>query len=368
MSGKSGPVKIIIAGGGTGGHVFPALALADEFLRCSEGNEVLFVGSERGLEAKIMPERGYNLRTISIAGVKGKGLFGSLRGLARIPRSMVQSWLIIREFRPGLVLGVGGYASGPVVMAAHLMGIKTAIAEQNAAPGLANNILGRFANRIFVSFEETKDWFPIRRVIHTGNPVRYGFVTSAAGEKRDEKLFTILVFGGSQGASGINRLVLEAVPHLLDLKGCLRIIHQTGEAEGGKVAEFYKESGINAEVHSFIDDMPGAYGLADLLVCRAGATSIAEITAAGKAAILIPYPHAAGDHQVLNARVLVNRGAAEMIEEKNCTGEVLSSRLRDLYGNPEKLRDMEKASKALGNPDAAGKIVDYCLELAEKVR
>lgn len=357
-------VKIIIAGGGTGGHVFPALAVAEELLRRDEGHEVLFIGTRRGLEAKILPSRGFNLKTIDVVGLKGKGFFGSLGGFSRVPGSMGQSRSIIKEFKPRLVLGVGGYASGPAVMTAHLMGIRTAIAEQNAQPGFTNTVLGKFANRIFVSFEETKTWFPIRRVIHTGNPVRAGFFEAPESRPAGDGIFTILVFGGSQGASAINRIMTEALPRLADLKQAFRIIHQTGGADFEKVAAAYSASGMSAEVHPFIDDMPSRFGTADLLVCRAGATSIAEITAAGKASLLIPYPHAAGNHQVLNARALVKRGAAEMIEEKDCTGEILAARIRALCGDSVKLQSMKEASKALGRPLAARAIVDHCLEMA----
>lgn len=363
MKNRDLSVKLIIAGGGTGGHVFPALAVAEELLRRDEGHEVLFIGARHGLEAKILPSRGFNLKTIDVVGLKGKGFFGSLGGFSRIPWSMGQSRSIIKEFKPHLVLGVGGYASGPAVMTAHFMGIRTAIAEQNAEPGFTNTVLGKFANRIFVSFEETKAWFPIRRVIYTGNPVRAGFFEVPESRHGGNGLFTILVFGGSQGASAINRIMMDALSLLGDLKQAVRIVHQTGETDFKKVAAAYEASGMNAEVRPFIDDMPSLFGTANLLVCRAGATSIAEITASGKAAILIPYPHAVGNHQVLNAGALVKRGAAEMIEEKDCTGEVMASRIKALYGDRAKLQSMEEASKALGRPLAARTIVDHCLEL-----
>ncbi|MCK9230715.1 MAG: undecaprenyldiphospho-muramoylpentapeptide beta-N-acetylglucosaminyltransferase [Syntrophales bacterium] len=363
MKNRGFPVKIIIAGGGTGGHVFPALAIAEELLRRDEGHQVLFIGTRRGLEAKIVPSRGFDLKVIDVVGLKGKGFLGSLGGLSRIPRSMGQSRSIIKEFKPDLVLGVGGYASGPAVMTAHFMGIRTAIAEQNAEPGFTNAVLGKFTNRIFVSFEDTRQWFPIMRVVYTGNPVRAGFFEARESRLKEKGIFTILVFGGSQGASAINRIMTEALPFLQDLKQAVGIIHQAGVKDVKSVAAAYETSGMNAEVHQFIDDMPSLFRTADLLVCRAGATSIAEITAAGKAAILIPYPYAAGNHQALNAGFLVRRGAAEMIEEKDCTGEILASRIRTLYGNRAKLQAMEEASKALGRPLAARTIVDHCLEM-----
>lgn len=355
--------RMIIAGGGTGGHLFPAIAVAEEFLRRSEQNEVLFVGTAAGLEARILPRMGYRLETIEVAGLKGKGLWKVLAGLKRIPGSIIKSRGIIKEFKPQVVLGVGGYASGPTVLAAHLMGIPTAIAEQNASPGMANAILGRFANRIFVSFEETKVWFPIRRVIHTGNPVRTGFLEEVEERSTEEKPFTLLIFGGSQGASGVNRAVAAALPYLEDLKGSMRIIHQTGSADLEWVKEEYAKRRMDVEVQPFIDDMARVFRIADLLVCRAGATTIAEITAMGKAAILIPYPHAAGDHQVLNAKALVKRGAAEMIEERDLTGESLAMHIRDLYHDPERLKSVAENSKKMGKPDASRVIVDRCMEI-----
>ncbi len=356
--------KLLIAGGGTGGHVFPAIALAEEFLKRAEGNQVLFVGTERGLESKILPSLGYRLATINVTGLKGKGLWSGLGALKRIPGSMAQSRSIIKEFEPNVVLGVGGYASGPTVLAAQLMGVPTAITEQNATPGMANTILGRFVNRIFVSFEETKVWFPIRRVLFTGNPVRSGFLRSVRQDRAGDEPFRVLIFGGSQGASAINHAVMAALPYLADLKGSISIIHQTGTAELEEVTRAYRDQGMDAEILPFIDDMSAAYEKADLLVCRAGATSIAEITAMGKAALLIPFPHAAGDHQVLNGRALVKQGAAEMLEQKDCTGELLALHIGDLYRDPDRVNAMEAASKAMGNPDAAQVIIDRCLEIA----
>lgn len=361
-------MRIAIAGGGTGGHLFPGVAIAEEFRRRDRNSNVLFIGTKRGLEARVLPPIGFDLATLDVEGVKGRGLVRSVAALAKIPRSLLQSRRIIRGFAPDIVIGVGGYASGPAVLAAHFMGLPTAIAEQNAIPGETNRILGRFADRIFVSFPETARRFRPDRVRVTGNPIRAAI---AGGERRSRnpgEPFTVLVFGGSQGAHRINLAVLEALPHLADMKERLRIIHQTGKDDLEMVKKGYGDQSMGAEVLPFITDMASAYGKADLLVCRAGATSIAEITASGKAAIFIPFPHAVNDHQTKNAELLVNRGAAELILESNLSGESLSGVIRRLAGNPAVIEDMGRKAGELGNARAAADIVDECIALVEGKR
>jgi len=361
-------VRIAIAGGGTGGHLFPGVAIAEEFRRRDRNSNVLFIGTKRGLEARVLPPIGFDLATLDVEGVKGRGLVRSVAALAKIPRSLLQSRRIIHGFAPDIVIGVGGYASGPAVLAAHFMGLPTAIAEQNAIPGETNRILGRFADRIFVSFPETARRFRPDRVRVTGNPIRAAI---AGGERRSRKPgepFTVLVFGGSQGAHRINLAVPEALPHLADMKERLRIIHQTGKDDLEMVKKGYGDQSMGAEVLPFITDMASAYGKADLLVCRAGATSIAEITASGKAAIFIPFPHAVNDHQTKNAELLVNRGAAELIPESNLSGESLSGVIRRLAGNPAVIEDMGRKAGELGNARAAADIVDECIALVEGKR
>jgi len=358
-------VRIAIAGGGTGGHLFPGVAIAEEFRRRDRNSNVLFIGTKRGLEARVLPPIGFDLATLDVEGVKGRGLVRSVAALAKIPRSLLQSRRIIGRFAPDVVIGVGGYASGPAVLAAHFMGLPTAIAEQNAIPGETNRILGRFADRIFVSFPETARRFRPDRVRVTGNPIRAAI---AGGEQRSRKPgepFTVLVFGGSQGAHRINLAVLEALPHLADMRERLRIIHQTGKDDLEMVRKGYGDRSMGAEVLPFITDMASAYGKADLLVCRAGATSIAEITASGKAAIFIPFPHAVNDHQTKNAELLVNRGAAEMIPERDLSGESLSGVIRRLAGNPAAVEDMGRKAGELGSARAAADIVDECVALVQ---
>ncbi len=353
----------MIAGGGTGGHLFPGIALAEEFLRKDGNHRILFVGTKKGLEARILAKMGFDLQTIDVAGVKGKGAVRMVKALLRIPKSLVQSCRIIRRFAPDLVIGVGGYASGPAVMAAHWMGIKTALAEQNALPGLTNRILGRFVDRVFLSFPETGTWFRKEKVIVTGNPIRSRFFEGERSPSRRPGLFTLLVFGGSQGAHAINRAVVAALDHLESIRDRLRIIHQTGEKDLEDIRTAYHSRGMNAEVQPFIMDMASAYASADLVVCRAGATSIAEITAMGKAAVLIPFPHAVEDHQTRNAEVLVRAGAAELIPESRLSGRLLAETVRTYSEHPERLRHMEERSAGLGKAGAAAGMVNACLEL-----
>lgn len=357
-------MKLVIAGGGTGGHLFPGVAVAEEFLWRDADNEVLFIGTERGLERKVLPELGYNLRTITVEGLKGKGL-RSVLGLVKLPWSLVQSFGILSDFGPDMVLGVGGYASGPVVLAAVLQGIPTAITEQNAIPGETNKLLAKLVSRVFLSFPEHRDWAPAEKTIVTGNPIRAGLLDKALGSDRHDS-FTLLVFGGSQGAHMINEAVLAALDHVRDIFKGIRIIHQTGADDLERVKKAYEDragEGLIAEALPFIKDMGAAYKSADLLVCRAGATSIAEITACGKAAVFIPFPFAVADHQTRNAEALAAAGAAVMVPQKELDGEKLAGIIKDFFNNPEKLRAMEKASAQLGHPYAARQVVDECVNI-----
>ena len=363
-----GGLRMVIAGGGTGGHLFPGIAVAEEFLRRNPGNRILFIGTERGLEKKVLDGLGLALKTIPVEGIKGRGPARAAGALAKIPAGLAASFRILRAYRPAIVLGVGGYASGPAVLAARIMGTATAIAEQNAFPGLTNRMLGRFADRIFLSFAASQRWFPARRTQITGNPIRAAFLEERPPEGRNDPRFTVLIFGGSQGAHAINRFVGEALDDLRHLQDRLRFIHQTGEKDREVVAAAYREGDFVAEVSPFITDMAAAYRAADLLICRAGATSIAEITAGGKAAILIPFPFAVNDHQRANAEILARAGAAEMIAEKDLSGELLASVIERLSRNPGTVRKMEAAARALGNRHAAADIVDACLALVDNRR
>ncbi|MGZ3579691.1 MAG: undecaprenyldiphospho-muramoylpentapeptide beta-N-acetylglucosaminyltransferase, partial [Syntrophales bacterium] len=291
------------------------------------------------------------------------GITKTLGALLKIPRSLIESYRLIRAFCPDIVIGVGGYASGPAVMAAYFMGVKTAIAEQNALPGITNKILGRFVDRIFVTFPETRKWFPEKKIIVSGNPVRAAFLAGIREAEKRAGKFTLLIFGGSQGARGINTAVLDSLSYLTEIKDNLKIIHQTGSADVDSLAAHYRSHGIDAEVLPFITDMARAFKSADLIICRAGATSIAEITASGKAAILIPFPHAANDHQTKNAETLIKAGAAVTIRERDISGQILAETIEKFYRHPDLIKEMEARSASLGNVRAAADIVDACLGL-----
>jgi UDP-N-acetylglucosamine--N-acetylmuramyl-(pentapeptide) pyrophosphoryl-undecaprenol N-acetylglucosamine transferase len=356
-------LNIMIAGGGTGGHLFPGVAIAEEFIKRDHETAILFIGTERGLEQRILKDLGYVLRTIDVEGIRGKGLIKSAGGILKIPASMIQCYPILRDFNPDLVIGVGGYASGPAVIMAYCMGKKTAIAEQNAMPGLTNRILGRFVDRVFITFAVTEKWFSKKKTVVTGNPVRAGFVQEEKKQREESKSFTLLIYGGSQGAAGINSAVIESLPYLEKMRDGLKIMHQTGERDVTRVSKAYEDYHMDAHVCSFINNMAGAYDAADLLICRAGATTIAEITARGKAALFIPFPYAVGDHQRLNAQVLVDAGAAQMILERDITGEKLARVVEELCHDRDHIKRMEEKSQALGYTRAAAHIVDECMKL-----
>ena len=359
-------MRVLIAGGGTGGHLFPGIALAEEVVTRHPKNDAVFVGTNRGLEARVVPQAGFPFEAITSRGLKGMGAVKLLLGLLTLPLSFFEAWRIIRRCQPDVVVGVGGYSSGPVVLSAWLMGLPTAIQEQNALPGLTNRVLGRFVKAVFLSFEETLAFFPMQRSHVLGNPIRKKLLENFLRSHIAHEQFTLLVFGGSLGARGLNSRVLEALDHLGDLKGALRIVHQTGKADLETVKKGYGDKGWNADVREFIDDMSEAYARSDLVICRAGATTIAELTCCKKASILVPFPFATDDHQAVNARALVDGGAALMFREAELTGEKLAKAIRELRGDPDRVRRMEKAAGALAHPEAAREIADVLAQLTEK--
>jgi UDP-N-acetylglucosamine--N-acetylmuramyl-(pentapeptide) pyrophosphoryl-undecaprenol N-acetylglucosamine transferase len=357
----AGELRVIVAGGGTGGHLFPGLAVADA-LAARRPCRTVFVGSSRGIETRVVPQRGFALRTLPVRALRGQGAIGTASSALRLPASVAVAWRMVGEIRPDLLIGVGGYASAPAVAAAWMRGVPTVLLEQNAHPGLANRVLGRLADRICVSFAESAAYFPADRTVQTGNPVR---PPSAAARSAHEG-FSILIFGGSAGARRLNEIGVEAVARLVPGGTPLRVVHQTGSAERDAVAARYQQHGIDADVRAFIDDMGAAYADADLVVCRAGATTLAELTALGKPAVLIPYPFAADDHQRKNAESLVSRGAALQILDRELTAEGLAGSIAALRDDPARLAAMARAAKALGRPDAAERVVDVCLDLVHK--
>ena len=352
-------LAVVIAGGGTGGHLFPGLATAETLAR-RRPCKLTFVGSSRGIETRVVPKRGHPLRTLPVRALRGQGALGFAASAIRLPVSVASAWNLLGEIDPDLVIGVGGYASGPAVVAGWSRGIPTVLLEQNAHPGLTNRVLARFADRICVAFPESAAYFPKTKTVETGNPVR----PPAARPRGESAVFSILVFGGSAGAHRLNEIGVEAIARLG--AGNLRVVHQTGEADLESVKSRYVAHGIAADVVPFIDDMAAAYADADLVVCRAGATTLAELTALGKPAVLVPYPFAADDHQRKNAESLVKRGAATMIVDRDLSAERLGDAIRSLRDEPNRLSAMAAASKALGKPDAAEKVVDVCLELVDE--
>ncbi|MGH9844678.1 MAG: undecaprenyldiphospho-muramoylpentapeptide beta-N-acetylglucosaminyltransferase, partial [Blastocatellia bacterium] len=308
-------VSVIIAGGGTGGHIYPGIAIAQEFKRRNAGTKVLFVGTARGLETKVVPREGFELELIEVAALKRVGLLTKIRSLLMLPGSFLAVRRLIERIKPDVVIGVGGYASGPVVLVAALAGVPAMVAEQNALPGFTNRVLARFVNAAALSFEEARQYFGEKAEI-TGNPVRAEFFAVELKEPGD--VIHVLITGGSQGARAINDAVIGAIPLLTEEKmraeGVqLSFTHQTGEADYDRVRAVYLENGIKADVKPFVEKIVDEFARADLVVCRAGATTVAELAAAGKPAIMIPFPFAADDHQRKNAEAVENAGAGQMI-------------------------------------------------------
>ena len=345
---------ILIAAGGTGGHLFPGIAVADELRRRDPSTRVVFVGTPRGLESRIVPRAGYPLELLPILPLKGIGPWRTLRGLLALPRALVRAASLVRRESPRAVLGVGGYAGGPLVLVAALLGVRTVILEPNAKPGFTNKVLRPFAGRAACAYEEARRAFGSKGVL-TGNPVRGGF--ASLPPKEHGLPLTLLAFGGSQGSRIVNRALVEALP-ALPPAARLRIVHQTGEPMRAEVAAAYAAAGREAEVLAFLDDMETRFAQADLVLSRSGATTCAELTAAGKASVLVPFAAAADDHQRTNARAMEAAGAARMVEEKDLTGRSLADAVMGVLGEPGRLQSMEAAARRLGRPDAAARVAD----------
>ena len=356
-------MRVLIAAGGTGGHIYPGIAVANEILRRDAGSSVRFVGTARGLEARLVPQAGFALSIIESAGLKNVDAIARLRGLAVLPKSLMAARQVIREFWPDIVVGAGGYVSGPVVLAAAMMRLPTLVMDSNALPGWTNRMLARFVDRAAVSFTEALPYFRGKGVL-TGNPVRSEFF-EIPPKQRDPLQFSLLIFGGSQGARAINEAMIQALPHLAARQKVLRITHQTGEMDFEKVRDGYTAAGWteNVDVRKYIDDMVESFAKADLIVCRAGATTSAELVAAGKAAIMAPFPLAADDHQRRNAEALQAAGVARMLLQKDLTGERLAKEIVSLVEHPDEISQMEKAGRGLARRDAAAATVDLIEEL-----
>jgi len=352
-------MRVLIAGGGTGGHVIPALAIGRE-LQASHNAELLFVGTARGIENRLVPKAGYKLELIKVGALKNVSLLTRLRTLFDLPLEILHSRKLIRQFRPDVVIGVGGYASGPAMAAAILGGIPTLAFEPNYVPGFANKIVGKRVSAAAVHFEQTKQFFRNARVV--GVPVRSEFFTVPPAADHPP---TLLVFGGSQGAHAINQAVTSALPEVLRQIPGVHIIHQTGERDYNDVQAAYKSAGASAEVSAFIDNMPQAFARADLLVCRSGASTVAEITAAGKPAIFIPFPRAADDHQRRNAEAIAAAGAAVLMPESELTPQGLAQTITQLLADKSRLQAMSEKAQALSHKDAAAQVAQMAVAIAK---
>ena len=360
-------MRVVIAGGGTGGHLYPGIAVARELMARDSDAQVSFAGTASGIESRVLPREGLALDLIRSGGLKGKSIADRLRGAWLLPLGIGDAWRLISTRRPNLVIGVGGYSSGPVVLVAALRGIATMVLEQNAVPGLTNRLLAPMVRAAAVTYDSTRSFFGSKAVL-SGNPVRPEFFASAgpsteAGADGSNAVVRVLVFGGSQGAHAVNVAMVEAAAELAAGRPHLRITHQTGERDVEMVRAGYGKAGIQADVEPFFYDMGRQLGQADVIVCRAGATTLAEVAAAGKAAILIPLPTATDDHQRRNAEALAASGAAEVLLQSEATGSTLAKRILALAGDEAARTRMATAARALARPDAAKVIVDRALEL-----
>jgi UDP-N-acetylglucosamine--N-acetylmuramyl-(pentapeptide) pyrophosphoryl-undecaprenol N-acetylglucosamine transferase len=352
-------MRVIVAGGGTGGHVIPALAIAQE-LRAHYAAEVIFVGTARGIETRLVPAAGFELRLVDVGALNRVDLATRIKTLLNLPRAAIASAEIVSDFRPDVMVGVGGYASGPAMAVAALMNIPTVAFEPNVIPGFANRMLAPTIRIAAVHFEQTCRYF---RTCHvTGVPVRREFF-SVPPRPKDARP-TLLVFGGSQGAHAINQAVIQALPALMQALPEIYIIHQTGEKDYVGAQAAYLEAMVPAEVSPFIDDMPGAFARADLVLCRSGASTVAEITAAGKPAIFVPLPTAADDHQRHNAETLAVAGAARLLSQSELSPERLISEVAGLLRDRAELARMSQAARAFAHPNAAANIAALAARVA----
>ena len=356
-------MRAILAGGGTGGHVIPALAIAQELQRRYQA-EVMFIGTARGIENRLVPAAGFSLRLIEVGALKNVSLATRIRTTTNLPRAVQAASRMLSEFQADIVIGVGGYASGPAMLAAVLRRVPTLAFEPNVVPGFANRIVARMVSGAAVHFEETRRFFRNARV--TGVPVRPAFFEIAKQQGKRGTRPTLLVFGGSQGAHAINQAMLDSLPALAERIPGIHIVHQTGERDYNEAQAAYQRAPVSAEVFPFIQDMPARFALADVLMCRSGASTVAEITAAGKAALFVPFPRAADDHQRINAEALERAGAALVLEEAKLNSQALVETIGDLFEHPDRIEKMGRAAASLAHPKAAQEIAEMAAALARK--
>lgn len=359
-------MRLIVTGGGTGGHLFPGISLAQAMLRAYPDAEVLFIGTERKVDKKALSDVGFETTTIKSQGIKGKKFSTILKALFQQPLALWEAAKIIRKFKPDLVFGVGGYVTGPVILAARLLGVTTCIHEQNSIPGLANKLLGYIVDKIFVSLPGSEKYFPTDKTILSGNPVRDNIIKASreAKPKSSQEPSTLLILGGSQGARRLNSLMLEAAENCLaSLSPPPFIIHQTGGHDEDHVRRKYRELGLNARVQAFYTDMAEIYPQADLIISRAGATTLAELTVFHKPVIIIPFPYAADNHQEINGRYLVEAGAGLMFRQTDLTGEKLGLEIKRILADKKLLAEMVENSGKIAKPEATETIVNACMKL-----
>jgi len=358
--GEQGVKTLMIAGGGTGGHIYPAIAIAREYVSRDPSRRVVFVGTEKGLEKTIVPKAGFPLEFINVGGLKGKGGLDLIRNIARLPLGFIDAWRVVGRHRPDAVLGVGGYSSGPVLMAAKLRGVPTIIHEANAFPGLANRVMARAATTVAVAFREALPRMKRTDGVVTGNPIRKEFFDlGAVAPARADGRRRLLIFGGSQGSRVLNDAMTGALLFLARLKDSLDIVHQTGPHELEKVKTAYQQSAFpGARVVPYLDPMADEIAAADLVVCRAGAMTIGELAAVGRAAVLVPFAAATNNHQELNARVVEQAGGAVVITEAELSPERLAGAIGEIAGDPERAARMGAAARTLAMPEATKNIVD----------
>lgn len=361
-------MRILIAGGGTGGHLYPGIALARELMRRDPTTQVSFVGTASGIEARVIPREGFELDLIRVAGLKGKSSVERAIGFGLLPIAAVDAVRVLSKRRPDVVIGVGGFASGPVLALAALFGSPTMLLEQNALPGMTNRLLARVVRAAAVNFEAALTYFP-RTGFVAGNPVRPEFFSAGHEEANDHSseprdAARVLIFGGSQGAHAINVAMVEAAPRLAASGIRLAITHQTGERDLDLVRHAYQRAGLAARVEAFIYEIGREMKAADVVIARSGATTLAELAASGRPAILVPLPTSADDHQRKNAEVVARAGAAVVVDDRELTGDALSAAIQSLVSDPERRRRMAAAARTLARPDAAQRIADRVEQLA----
>lgn len=355
-------MNVVIAAGGTGGHFYPALALAEEFCRQAADTSVTLVGTGRALERTMMAGKPWRMETLRVQGVVGRGIWSSIKALLLLPGAVWQCLRLLRASKAELVVGTGGYTSPPVIVAAWLLRVPRAVVELNAIPGIANRVLGPLANRIFVSFEHAAAYFRADKVAVVGTPLRRAFVAPppSLGSGRID---TLLICGGSQGAHVMNSIVLEAVRASSRIRSEVKVIHQSGSNDFDRVSQAYRQMNVKAEVLPFVEDIPGTLRQADLVICRCGALTLSEIAACAKPSILIPFPQATHNHQESNARVVERAGAGVVLLQPALTGARLAEEIEGLLDHPDRVRDMAAQSLRLRNTGAAVAMIRECYRL-----